>query len=91
MAPYNRTETSGKYSQPLSISRAQQTVATAALAHGMLGYFIIVPETRQAEREEGERPNVAWKIVCYEAILASEPSAAHTHTDTLYLSLTHTL
>lgn len=47
---YNGTEMSGKYSQPLSISRAQQTVTKAALAHGMLGYFIIGPETRQAER-----------------------------------------
>lgn len=36
----NRTEMSGKYfTQPLLISRAQKTVASAPLAFGILGYF----------------------------------------------------
>lgn len=44
----------GKYSQPLSISCAQQTVAAAVLlARGVLSYFIIVSETRQAEEGGG--------------------------------------
>ena len=58
-------------------------MATAALTDGVPACFVIVPEMRLAAREgeevamaapEGaERANVAWKIVCYEAILASEP------------------
>lgn len=90
MALYNRTEMSGKYSQPLSISRTQQTVAMATMAHGMLFFFIILglkQDRQRGWRDEGERGNVAWKIVCYEAILALE---LHTHTQTLFVSQTHT-
>jgi len=51
-----------KYSQPPSISRAQQTVATAAFAHGMLGYFI-VPVTKQGEAGGGGRwSGLMWQI-----------------------------
>ena len=47
-------------------------------------FFLMISGLRQdgqrGWREEGWRGNVAWKIVCYEAILAAEPRAAHTHT-----------
>lgn len=54
-------------------------------------FFIIVPETRRAEMEggRGDGANVAWKIVCYEAILVLEPGVVrvrsytyNTHTST---------
>ena len=55
MDPCNKTEMTGKYSELVLISSAQQTVTTAAPARGMLGFFSydIGPETRQAERMEG--------------------------------------
>jgi len=54
----------------------EQQTAVAALARGMLGYFIILDLRRDGQREwreEGDRHNVAWKIVCYDTILAPEP------------------
>lgn len=43
---------------------------------------------REDGEEEGWRANVAWKIVCYEAILAAGPRATHTNTHSLCLSYT---
>lgn len=55
MGLYNRTEMSGKYSQHLSISPAEQTITAAVCAHGTLGCFIIWPVKGWAERRGGRR------------------------------------